>query len=698
MAAIFAVCSLSGSGCGRRAGVRQRLYQYLLERPGGASPRELLDLVFTQPGNDPEFGPRFLHGLLGCDARFVWRPLEGTWATHVHDLLARPLSATTFVVVDLETTGMAASAAGIIEIGAARVHGGRVTAEFTQLVNPGVRLPTFITRLTGIDDAMLAGQPPIAEVWPRWAEFLGDSVLVAHNARFDLGFLNAAALTLGGQALPNPHLCTLKLARRLVPEQRRRGLDALAAHFGIPLADRHRALGDVRITVEVFFHLLERLAARGVDRLDHALDVQHHARDGRRFVCLLPRPKVEQLPSAPGIYRLLAADGRLLYIGKAKNLRERVGSYLSNASGHSNKTLDLIRHCADVRVAVAGSELEAALEEAAAIRREQPPYNRLGKHLPRIAFVKLVLSGTHPRLAISSAATPGTARYLGPFRNREEAERVLGLFTRLCRLRTCRQRLHPDPAVAPCFQGQVGACTVPCAARVGIDDYRQQVNACLSIFDGDGAWAEAELLRRRDAYAAAARFEAAAKAQRDLRLLRHVLQRQRTLGWVASRTHFVIFQPAADGQSVLAYVMLAGRLAIRARVHDESHAAGLVAQVQERLPAYRQSRLQRDEVDATTIVAAWLRDRGERDGCVLPVGDNADPATQLTEWRDACAALLARCGTRSPERANTSAGTLSSAGGGATLPNRRRPQALAPVADLDQHVAAHPQKDWQSAE
>ena len=658
--------------------MRERLYEYLLERPGGASPRELLDLVFTQPGTDPEFAPRFLHGLLACDPRFVWRPVDHTWNAQAHEILARPLSETAFVVVDLETTGMAVSAAGIIEIGAARVQGGRIIEEFAQLVNPGIRLPPFITRLTGIDDTMLADQPRIAHVWPRFVEFLGQSVVVAHNAHFDLGFLNAASVAHGGRELANPHFCTIKLARRLVPELRRRGLDALAAHFGIPLADRHRALGDVRITVEVFFHLLERLQARGVVRLDQALDLQHQARDGRRFVCLLPRAKVEQLPATPGVYRLLGADGRVLYIGKAKNLRERVSSYLSNAAGHSNKTLDLIRHCVDVRVVLAGSELEAALEEAAAIRREQPPYNRLGKHLPRIAFVKVVLAGAYPRLMITGGLSPGTARYLGPFRNREEAARVVNLLTRLYRLRTCAQRLRPDAAVAPCFQGQIGACTAPCAARVSADDYRRQVSDCLTLLDGDGAWAEAELERRRDALAAAMRFEAAAKAQRDWELLRHVLRRQRTLGWVASRKHFVTFQPTADRQSVLAYVVLGGRLVLRARLQDESQTPGLVAQIAERLPTYRRSRLQRDEVDGTTIIAAWLRDRGETEGCVFQINDTADPATQLTEWRAACASLLG------------SAPGVGSAGAS--------PPALVTRADAVEGVASHPQEEREAAQ
>ncbi|MFQ5668054.1 MAG: PolC-type DNA polymerase III, partial [Candidatus Binatia bacterium] len=281
--------------------MRRKLYDYLLERPDGASPRELVDLVFTQSGGDPDFGPRFLQGLLACDPRFIWRQREGKWRAQQHETLARPLHDTAFVVVDIETTGLAGSANGIIEIGAARVRGGRVTDEFEQLVHPRVRLSPFITHLTGIDDAMLAGQPHIAQVWPRFLEFLGTDVLVAHNARFDLNFLNAAAVAYGGAALPNPHLCTLKLARRLLPGLHRRGLDALAAHFTIPQTDRHRALGDVRITVEVFFHLLALLAARGIERLDQVLDLQEQARDGRRFVCLLPRETIDCLPTTAGI-------------------------------------------------------------------------------------------------------------------------------------------------------------------------------------------------------------------------------------------------------------------------------------------------------------------------------------------------------------------------------------------------------------
>jgi DNA polymerase III subunit epsilon len=620
--------------------MRDKLHEYLLARPSGAPPRELLDLVFTQPGADPEFGPRFLHALLGRDPRFVWRAGDGTWAARAHEAQARPLSETSFVVLDIETTGGGPMATNIIEIGAVRVRGGRVLDEFQQLINPGCRLPPFITALTGIDNAALADQPHIHEIWPRFGEFLGSDVIVAHNAGFDVGFLNAAALACTGRALSHPHLCTIKLARRLLPQLRRRSLDALAGHFGIPVLDRHRALGDARITMEVFFHLLECLATRGITRLDQALDLQHHARDGRQFVCLLPREKIEQLPAAPGIYHLLDEKGQLLYIGKAKSLRERVSSYLSNAIGHSNKTLDLIRHTRDVRVQVAGSELEAALAEAEAIRRHKPPYNRLGKHLPRIAFLKLSVGDEYPRLSIAKKLSAGGARYIGPFRSRAQAEDVLGMLTRHFRLRTCPGRLQPDPAASPCFQGQVGACTAPCASRVTAAAYQQQVHECLALFDGAAQPIEHALSERRDTFAAELRFEAAARVQRDIDLLEMLVRRQRTLGWMVGQHHFLVLQPTADRQAVLAYAVLGGRLARRARLHDAMEIPVLAEQIAEQLPAYQSGALRQDEVEGSTILAAWLRDRGERDGCVFAIERAGVPATQVDEWRAACASLL----------------------------------------------------------
>jgi hypothetical protein len=436
------------------------------------------------------------------------------------------------------------------------------------------------------------------------------------------------------------HLCTLRLVRRLVPELRRRSLDVVAGHFGVPASARHRALGDVRITVEVFFHLLELLAVRGIGQLHQALDFQHHARDGRRFVCPLPRGKVEQLPSEPGVYRFFGADGRLLYIGKAKSLRERVSSYMSNAAGHSHKTLDLIRHITDVRVQVTGSELEAALSEADAIREHKPPYNRLGKHLPRIAFIKLWVGDEYPRLSVTDKLAAGKARYVGPFRKREQAEEVVGLLTRQFRLRTCAGKLRPDASVTPCLQGQIAACSAPCAARVSAEAYREQVDSCLALLNGNLLPAIAEVQRRRDEHARALRFEAAARVQRDLDLLALLVRRQRTLSWIVGQQNFLVVQPAAERRSALVYAVLAGRLAVRKRVYDESQVDALADEIRERFAMFQGTSIRREEVDGTHILAAWLRQRGDTEGYVFQIEAPPGGATEVAEWRAACHSLL----------------------------------------------------------
>ncbi len=623
--------------------MREKLYEHLRQRAQGASAEELSELMFTAPGSDTRLRARILDALLAADERFVLREPEGRWYVRNHDTLTGLLSEATFVVVDLETTSLGTSAHHIIEIAAARVQRGKVIEELSQLINPGLRLPPFITHLTGIDDAMLAGRPNIFEVWPRILQFIGNDVLVAHNANFDMSFLNAVATLLNGAALTNPVLCTLKLARQLLPGLKRRGLDALAAHFGIPQADRHRALGDVRITTELLFHLFELSAARGVVRLDQALDLQHHARDGRRFECFLPRDKVQQLPAEPGIYRLYDEASRLLYVGRARNLRERVGSYLSNAAGHSDKTLELIRHAHDVRVAVLGSELEAALEEAAAIRRERPPYNRLARHLPRVAFIKLTLADEFPRLAITVRPRRGRSRYFGPFRDRVEAEQTIGLLTRLYKLRTCSGQLAPAPEVVPCFQGQAGACTEPCAARVSSPAYRQQVDECLRLLAGDADAAAPALIEKREAHVQAQRFESAAKVQRDVELLHFVAHKQRARSWITSNPNLLILQPAR-GRVVLAYVVLDGVLALRTNLHDPADVDRLDEQISAALAATARSASRDEQVDGMTIVAAWLRDHGERDGYVFelaaPPPETQRPATQVEEWRAACASLL----------------------------------------------------------
>jgi DNA polymerase III subunit epsilon len=599
--------------------MRERLHEYLAGRPSGATSAELLDLVFTCQGRDPEFGGRFIATLLGSDPRFRFDPEERRWRARVHDRTARALADLSFVVVDLETTGGSPGASGIIEIGAVRVVGGRLVDSFATLVDPGRSIPSFVSHLTGITHEMVVGQPSIAEALPRFLEFAGDGVLVAHNLAFDLGHLNGAHHALFGRPLEAAALCTLRLSRRLMPDQRRRSLDALAATLGISAFGRHRALPDAQITAEILCVFLERIQERGLFRLDQVLDLQQSAIDGRPFIVHVPRARLNDVPESPGVYHLLGADGRLLYVGKARRLRARMANYFTNARGHSPRVLDLIRHVYDFRITETGSELAASLLEARHIRELKPPYNRQRKHLPRVGFLKLHTRSPFPRLAVTRRLGTDRSLYVGPFRSLDAAERTLGVVARMFGLRTCAGKLAPAPEVTPCLSGQLGSCTAPCAARVDREAYGRQVQEFLALLEGDGEGTLGALAARRERLSADLRFEAAARAQRDIEVLEDLRRRRRTLSWVVTRQNFAVLLPTFSRDAALLYAVLGGRLALEARITAGADLMAAAQLVRERFARCQDLPLAREDVDGTTIIAAWLRDRGANDGILLPL-------------------------------------------------------------------------------
>ena len=195
---------------------------------------------------------------------------------------ARALADTEFVVFDVETTGSKRPPCRVVEIGLCRVSAGRIVAELETLVNPCAPIPPFISTLTGITDAMVSTAPPFAGVAGEILNFIGSAVLVAHNASFDVSFLNHEIAQLyPGRKLFNPQLCTVSLARRVVPGLANHRLHTVAEHFSVPLLRRHRAFDDARATAQVFIRLLDLLDGHGVRDLAGARNFKSNSRDRR---------------------------------------------------------------------------------------------------------------------------------------------------------------------------------------------------------------------------------------------------------------------------------------------------------------------------------------------------------------------------------------------------------------------------------
>lgn len=424
--------------------------------------------------------------------------------------MGTPLSEVVFVVVDLETTGGPPGADAITEIGAVRVRGGAVESEMSTLVNPGRAIPAQITVLTGITNAMVAGAPPVGEAlsaFLAWARLDGEStVLVAHNARFDVGHLRGAARALGlGWSEPTV-LDTLGLARRAwsradVPDHK---LGTLAALVGSSIRPVHRALGDARATVDVLHAALEVLAPLGVTHLEDLATAADPVPARRRAKSRL----ADGLPSSPGVYQFLSAAGQVLYVGSAVDLRRRVRSYFTAAEKRS-RIANMLDTTVQVRAIPTPTEIEARVRELRLIAELDPPVNRRSRS-PRSRPWLRPVGGPRPRLAATTVLTLAQADgAVGPFPSRAalaQAQRAV----------ESALEMHPwdDPGVRTA--GPAGAGTPDGDAAAGVPDGAEAVRLALS---GRVDLVALPLLERISALAAAERFEEAGMWTARLRSL-----------------------------------------------------------------------------------------------------------------------------------------------------------------------------------
>ncbi|WP_199033807.1 DEDD exonuclease domain-containing protein [Glycomyces salinus] len=425
------------------------------------------------------------------------------------DSLGTPLSEVTFCVVDLETTGLAADACGITEIGAVKVKGGKVLGEFSTLVNPGEPIDPRVTRLTGITDEMVADAPGVEAVLPMFLEFASGCTLVAHNAGFDIGFLRHACELCDTRWPRPPVIDTVVLARRLTERSEipNRRLGTLARLFGSPVTPNHRALDDARATVTVLHGLIERASGHGVvtdaDLAEFCRAIPSELQRRKRHLA-------DGLPHAPGVYIFRDADDRALYIGVSVDVAARVRSYFS-AAEQRRRLRDMIASAERVEVVECAHRLEAGVAELRLISGGKPPYNRAQKHPEHRSWVRLT-DEPYPRLTISrKPPRPGEPR-LGPSSG-TQAQAAIDAIEEALPIRRCKTRLSPKRTSPSCILGEIGRCPEPCRHEVSVEQYARIAAETARAMDDPAPVAEAVTGRLAE-LAGAERFEAAA-AKRD---------------------------------------------------------------------------------------------------------------------------------------------------------------------------------------
>jgi DNA polymerase-3 subunit epsilon len=548
------------------------------------------------------------------------------------DELGTPLRDVTFVVVDLETTGARAED-GITEIGAVKVRAGERLGEFQTLVDPGAPIPAFISVLTGITDAMVAGAPRLEAALPAFLEFAAGSVLVAHNAPFDVGFLKAACARHGHPWPAFTVVDTVRLARHVVTRDEAPNckLGTLARVFRSPTTPNHRALDDARATVDVLHGLLERLGGLGVQSLEELTRFSARVRAEQRR----KRYLAEGLPTLPGVYRFEDARGEVLYVGTSGNIRNRVRSYFTAAESRVRMS-EMVGLAERVVPIVCATRLEAQVRELRLIAEHKPRYNRRSRFPERAVWLKLT-DEAFPRLSLVRQVRADDAAYLGPFSSSRVAEQAMAAAHEAFRLRQCRTVLSPRKITPACVLAEMGRCNAPCEGRETPAEYAAHALAVRAAMHHDASELVHHLRARIERLAAAGRYEDAAVARDRLASFTRTAARLQRLRGLNECPQLVAAQRRADGIWDIA-VVRHGRLVASATA---PHAHAVLAEVDAAVATAATvlpgpGPLPAALAEETETILRWLEQPGTR--LVSLEGEWSCPTNGAGRWVDWLAA------------------------------------------------------------
>lgn len=373
-----------------------------------------------------------------------------------------------YAIVDIETTGGHASANGITEIAIFIYDGHKVVQQYETLINPGIPIPRYVQSLTGITDEMVESAPRFEDVAEEIYGLLGENIFVAHNVNFDYSFLQHH-LQLAGYSLRSKKLCTVRLSRKIIPGLPSYSLGNLCRSLSIDITNRHRASGDAAATVKLFSHLLK-------EDVNKAIAAALSVRSKEQFLPLNLAPEqVFTLPLSPGVYYFHDQKGKVIYVGKAKNIRKRVNSHFTGNNA-GRKRQEFLRNIYTISHEVTGTELMANILESVEIKRLWPVYNKSQKNIDfRYGFYCFEDQQGYLRLVIEKRRKHTTPLYAFPLlvqghQMLRSLIREFDLCPRLCFLQ------KGDGACSPL---QDHTCRGACQKKEEADTYNLRVKAAI---------------------------------------------------------------------------------------------------------------------------------------------------------------------------------------------------------------------------
>ena len=619
---------------------------------GGAVHEDLLTVhVFGNRGHVKMWRPLLRGSLEQCgdlslraDGYWVLRDLE-----HLPREGASPLLRE-FVAIDVETTGARPATQRVIEVAAVRFRDGEPVDRFVSFVSPGRRLSKMIVELTGIRDEDLAGAPEFAGIADDLVAFIGASVVAGHNVSFDLGFLDAELRRAGRQVLANDRIDTVGLAVKLMPGFRKPNLQRVAAQLGLKGRDKHRADIDAELCGQVAIRLIERAQGLGVSDIVIVKAIANSAvlRPKDRLGssrAALDRALLADVPRRPGVYLMIDRYDHIIYVGKAKNLRERVSSYFAQPVGQTRKMDGLVENLARIETVIVGSELEALLLESQLIRRYQPRYNTALRASERYPYIRIDLANPWPRMTVVRDRKGDGARYFGPYRNTSGARRTVEFLNDVLPLRTCPRTFRDAKSYgSPCIQLDLHKCLGPCTGKVPPADYRSLANDVVTFLEGDDVVLFDRLQQGLVAAAERLDFERAARIRNSIASAQQIVDVQRQMNDATIHHTMLVVQPSAASDQAIEIIMVAeGRrwAQITASAGEPDDAAGRLRQAWERYRQHGVPPLDNSAVDETAILNRWIHQRVGH-AALLPIGQTMDDGVpNEIDWREVARRALA---------------------------------------------------------
>jgi DNA polymerase III subunit epsilon len=616
--------------------LQQRAHAYVLDHGGRVAEDRLISYVFGSSGSSDLWRP-LLRQVLNAEDRLTLRP-DGCWAaldTYQRDDGNSGLLSN-FVVFDVETTGLRPYQHRMIEFGAVRYRNGTPADRYSTLINPERPLPAFIRRLTGIDDTMLISAPTFARVADAIMAFLGEDLLIGYNVGFDNGFLAAELKRLGRPAPLNETLDASALARALLPDSRARGLESLARELKAPMTGAHRALVDAETTGMVIARLLERAEAAGVtSSLELSQLAQRRRRSGGRCVepvgrgrAVLDREHVDPIPQTPGVYMMRDQNDRVIYVGKAKNLRARVRSYYSQPLGYTRKMDGLLQAIARIETVETGSELRALLLEAQLIQRYRPQFNRQLRNCEAYPYIKIDVGNPWPRISLAREPADDGATYFGPYRSASAARETVEALNSVLPLRTCTRGFKNARSYgSPCAELDFGRCLGPCTGQADRDAYKGALDIALRFLLGDPDPVFERLHEQLETAAERLDFERAARLRNRIKRVQDLIDAQNLLNEAVEQGNALVVMPAVDEDWRTVLMVSRGRPWAEFQVEQTEDAGALSHRLRaswERAGLSTVRRIDQHMLDAVQIVGRWIRKYHGHPAILTFSGDEPD--------------------------------------------------------------------------